>query len=50
LLQELERNEDKVKEEMWYHAGSDFAFDSVLEMLSRLHTQVKVQSAAHFNR
>lgn len=45
LLQELKRNGDKVREDMWHNAGSDFAFDSVLEILSHLHTQLTVQKA-----
>ena len=45
LLQELVRNGDKVREDIWCRAGSDFDIDSVLEILSGLHTQLKVQSA-----
>jgi hypothetical protein len=45
LLQELERNLDKVREDIWCYNGPDLVSDGVLERVSRFYAQLKVQKA-----
>jgi hypothetical protein len=45
LLQELERNPDKVREDIWCYDSPDLVSDELLERLSCLYAQLKVQKA-----
>jgi hypothetical protein len=45
LLQELERNPDKVREDIWCYDSPDLVSDGLLERVSCLYAQLKVQKA-----
>jgi len=45
LLQKLERNLDKVREDIWCYNGPDLISDGVLERVSHLYAQLKAQKA-----
>jgi len=45
LLQELERNPDKVREDIWCYDSPDLISDGLLERVSCLYAQLKVQKA-----
>lgn len=47
LLQELGRNPDKVREDIWSYDGLDLISDEMLEMLSGLYAQLNIQKALH---
>jgi hypothetical protein len=44
-LQEMERNLDKVREDLWGCDDLDDVFDGMLERLSRLEAQIHVQKS-----